>query len=118
MKTTILAILLAMAGVGWGQQPHPDGLDIVRTACSAMEPATRTKTEACRYVDAKPAPLKCGKFEKLEKPARFCGDSVYADENGKLVSSCFKPYCAPIMHSVTEKEWVELMARLKKLEGR
>lgn len=89
-----LAIFLLMAVSAWGQQTQPVGV-------------MQNKTSV---------PLQCGKYQHVESPAPMCGDSVYFGPDGKLVSSCFAPYCVDDMHLVTEREWQELMERLSKLE--
>ena len=59
-------------------------------------------------VIAAPAPLKCGKYEFEDHPSQFCGDTY--------PSTCYKPHCAPLTHTVTEKEFQAIMERLRKLE--
>jgi hypothetical protein len=53
-----------------------------------------------------PEPLKCGKYQHAEYPSMWCGDT----------GTCFMPRCVDDMHWITEREWQELMARLKALE--
>jgi len=60
-----------------------------------------------------------GHYVPIEPPLTFVtGPSLKCDP--KLEYNAFdghgKEFCAPLLHAVTEKEWQELMARLKKLE--
>ena len=81
----------------------------------------------CHYKDMKqcladlpqPKPLKCGKWEQEEQIFYTCNIKNCDLKSGTCEMDCPQPYrCIPIMHSVTEKEWQELMQRLAKLEKR
>lgn len=107
MKSIVL--LLAMGMGAWGQQ---------QSTCSAGH---ETWTEAggwChanpkeRIPVAKPAPLKCGKWQHVASDSyeivpRLKGSGYI---NREVVT------CADDIHPLTEREWQELMARLRKLE--
>ncbi len=60
-------------------------------------------------------PLKCGKYQHLETYA------VCNKPNGQMCPigygmESYHDRCVDDLHTVTEKEWQELMSRLKKLE--
>jgi len=64
-------------------------------------------------IDSRPAkPLTCPKYQHVEGATSLCP----CDSSGCKCEPP-KPKCVDDMHEVTEKEWQELMARLKKLEG-
>jgi len=62
--------------------------------------------------DSSTAPLKCGKYEHVERPVSKCPDNQPVG----CVMFPEPPACAPDLHVVTEREWQELMARLKAME--
>ena len=77
------------------------------------------KSETANHcVDDKPAPLKCEKYEHVEYESCPRDQMVMKNwETGEF--TCLRPeksYCAPDLHTVTEREWQELLERLKKLE--
>lgn len=94
---------LVIAGVCSAQQPEPIGV---------MQ----------NKVEVKPAPLKCGKYEHVEHwPDGQCGPE-WCDKDGNVCfANCPPPppdRCVPDLHTVTEKEWQELMKRMNDLEER
>lgn len=111
MKSALIAIL--MLGVqAWGQsatEPIPAGHKCTSWAgnlCLSIAPI---------------APLKCGKYQHVENPIEnMCARLSPKDQNQNFL--CTAPanhvvdVCADDMHSVSEREWQELMARLKALE--
>ena len=99
MSETKLALAVVMlAGVAWGQQDSTTMTGVTAPNCSLA-------SDGKYYcVNDKPAPLKCGKYESRE----FISDDKFPAGHWT---------CLPIEHTVTEKEWQELMARLKKLEA-
>lgn len=70
-----------------------------------------------------PKPLQCGKYQHIQHWAARCGPSPDMCDSESMVceavSICTPPppdQCVPNLHTVTEREWQELMARLKALE--
>ena len=131
-----LAILvLAVGSVAWGQNGKigctgaaKDGVcveDYAKWVTDAVkqQPCTgggkgHTNPPDCipaeKYFKGKipePAPLKCGKYQHVQTWKADC--DVFQAQGCLKVDT---PYCADDMHSVTEREWQEIMARLKKLE--
>ena len=108
MKLIIAA--LAVAGcAAWGQQ-----------ACTKFQGGYSWdekyygNLEACQKDAAPPKPLKCGKYQHVEWQIRAKVIGIPGGDPYEHVPG--SEYCADDMHSVTEKEWQELMARLKALE--
>lgn len=65
---------------------------------------------------AKEEPLKCGKYQHIESPHVECskggnGTPVFCD-------TWVPEQCSDDIHIVTEREWQELMDRLRKLENK
>jgi hypothetical protein len=103
-----LVVLAGMTGcAAWGQQPTvPTSVTATILHCPFNEVIEKTATgEACVV----PKPLKCGKYQHVEPTCESDGNVTIC--NGS-------PKCADDMHSVTEKEWQELVGRLKELEER
>jgi len=70
---------------------------------------------------AAPAPLKCGQYEHVEHIEGYCHSaSCKGNFACPAIAVCDAPVdrCAPDLHTVTEKDWVELMERLKRLEDK
>lgn len=132
-----LAILLLMTGMAWGQAPT------VQEICAVMEPATRAKTEACTLGQeckkvkggyainngtVYPTLEAC--LKQIPKAGHVIGQPEapgyveITEADGKMHRVCPKyqhndgPYkCVDDIHMVTEREWQELMARLKAAEA-
>ena len=68
-----IAVLLIASVSGWGQ-----------------EQPTTSNLETWKALEARPAPLKCDRYEV----------ATWGMKDGK-----YGEMCAPIMHTVTEKEW-------------
>ena len=120
----LATLWLVMCVMGWGQQqpkslppcgPTSDGWCIQNQQRSCIPTAIG---RVC--ADASPAPLKCEKYEHYEPGSiEDCSDGL---------GSCrtnVPARCAPDIHTLTEKDWQELMAqnrardaRLKALEGK
>ena len=79
---TLVIWLMLCAGC-WGQQ-----LNGITAEKGIQQPAPQV------------APLKCGKYEHVE--------SVYS----QLTGFKLRDTCAPDMHTLTEKEWQDLMQRI------
>ena len=149
MKPIIFALLLGSTACG-GQQPacepgsHLEHFDAVCSSdtlprgqkCSERYFA-RPAQDLCVYDKtgriAPPVPLKCGKYQHVERASpKIIWDSVtsrsgnevcggFHSEDGSFYvrNMCISENsCADDMHTLTEKEWQELMARLKALEAR
>ena len=103
-KLFIAALMVGMAGGVWAQ----DSAIIIsdKPGCTHYGPNDK---HLPNVPECKPAPLKCGKYEHVETvpDKNYVGWGMHA----------VKDACKPDMHSVTEKEWQELMARLGKLEA-
>ena len=95
------AVLLIASVLGWGQtSPSKEEICLMKHGKNYCA-FTPSEIISSKYV--KPAPLKCD--DKYEYVAYGMKDGKYGE------------MCAPIMHTVTEKEWQELMSRLKKLDN-
>lgn len=108
-------IFAVMGAAAWGQQrilDCPTG-----THASMVQHGDLAGAEC--VADSKPAPLKCVKWEHVERTEVICNppDAIRRDDwlERCKVTPTFK--CAPDMHTVTEKEWQELMEKMKKLEN-
>ena len=99
-------LLLLSAGACMAQQP------VQVVTCVKWDSKTGACIKGTNDATGKsypqPAPLKCGKWTHFE-PA------VEVHVGGNIFKS-LPDRCAPDLHTVTEKEWQELMARLKRLE--
>ncbi len=94
--TSRLAIILLMCAAAWGQQP--DTTSCIRgVTCSVTESGDKLVPACLKYqhVDPPMGMIDCG-----IDPLRNC-----------------TPHCVDDMHMVTEREWQELMARLKAAEA-
>ena len=97
-------LLLLSAGVCVGQQPT-----CTVNASSADPNSNSVKCEP------QPAPLKCGKYEHPEATdCNTCDPKIHICTLMNYIN--VPAHCAPDLHTVTEREWQELMERLKKLE--
>lgn len=69
---------------------------------------------------AKPAPLKCGKYQHVRKASEpICNTYCDEDARGFCRFQCFTMQpakCENDLHTITEAEWQALMARLAVLE--
>lgn len=110
MTKLIGIAILMMASVGWGQ-----------TICS------KTPNDNCTVLSGNvttaivttvAAPLKCWKYQHVEW--RSCPpEQQICTLSG--IPACYcnvqqPSYCADDLHTVTEREWQELMERLKEME--
>lgn len=129
MKLFVAVVMILAGGCAWAQKPacteHNAGQiyfdkktgDVYVCEFSGKENQWMQKIGA---KSPDPAPLKCGKYEYLE-PAHY-GDSCEHMEmtpSGTLCAGIgmqLPDRCVPILHTLTEKDWQELMARLKALE--
>jgi len=109
----LLGLALLVGTVCVGQQPHvcpgPHGTVV---DCGDAVPIPSTGSVA------KPAPLKCGKYQRM---VRSLTQSCKADPSDKtgMIAICEDskpPYCVDDLHVVTEKEWQETTQRLFVLE--
>jgi hypothetical protein len=82
---------------------------LVGTVCGGQTGSTGITSSGRVQVGEAPKPLKCGKYAHVEYQEHTC-----------LSDGCWNqpvpPYCAPDLHVVTEKEWISMQERLKKLE--
>jgi len=137
-------LFLAGSVMGVGQQPCPSGyyLDSDLNQCFKHTnykftlPAGIPHDDSCIYTvhnpnvlectssttplkSPIPKPLKCGKYQHVVHEDAYCGGSA-CKGNGPCVSIavCHPEVneCADDMHPLTEKEWQELMQRIKVLE--
>ena len=92
MKYLALLLLLACAGL------------------NAQNISVTSSTGAPKFI---PKPLQCGKYQhEVPEHDEDCS-------TGGVGGVCFRhveAYCVDDIHTVTEREWQELMARLKALE--
>jgi len=121
MKLIWLAFLVGTVCVGQQLGPKsnavPFGVDVCDEGHHIEHiPASKAKNGAplpaqdrCVRDDA---PLKCAQYEHVERPVSKCPDNQPVG----CVLLPEPPVCAPDLHVVTEKEWQELLARLKVLE--
>lgn len=100
MITTLLAAFLIA-----GQQPCAGGAPPKNAPDCIPVLGITQGTGITTGITTPPAPLKCGKYQHEEYPSVWCGDS--------MPSTCFTPRCAPDLHTVTEREWQELMEHIR-----
>jgi hypothetical protein len=66
-----------------------------------------------------PTPLKCGKYQHVQYTPEHCANTCPPDGMSCTASCLYVPAvdsCVDDMHMVTEREWQEILARLKALE--
>lgn len=69
-----------------------------------------------QYLPCKGEPAKCGKYQHLYHWPGACGPEAYP---GDAVCHMIPPdQCVDDIHEVTEREWQQLIARLKALESK
>jgi len=94
---------------------QPDGTYSAMPAAPApYEGRGCLASEHC--LDPAPAPLKCGQYEHVELEHYSC---VQDRNQQRPAHDCYidnTPRCAPDLHTVTEKDWQELMERMKRIE--
>ena len=124
MKLLTAILLAGMAGcAAWGQQTCTP----VMGGYTGNDGIVWQTLEECKnpvslgYLPAKP--LKCGKYQHVEQvpDCAVSGDAVVCTNGTQpgsvaMWTNATHPECFPDMHSVTEKEWVFLLERLKRLE--
>jgi len=104
MKLIWLALLVGTVCVG--QQPSEFDVSSCRQVCDSKGLCVNE----CKTKE--PAPLKCQKYEHVERPVSKCPD----DQPVGCMIFPEPPRCAPDLHVVTEKEWVETQERLKAMD--
>ena len=108
----LLSILLLLSAGGCvGQQPCSD--------CKLPSWVPESKVTAVIVPDPQPAPLKCGKYEHVVHELAHCENTCSPDSwicNSSCKAIPERSYCAPDLHTVTEREWQELLERLKALD--
>lgn len=134
----LIGIAILMVGsVGWGQKPcvarkmvgcgdddRPSPLECGKYAhlefgdigsCRLHMPCWEGKSMRCvadAPVPPRAAPLKCGKYQHVEYRNTIPDGALCVG-----TAACNVPYCADDLHTVTEREWQQLMTRLKALEA-
>jgi len=118
---SVLFLAGSVVGVGtsaWGQSIDPSCAGHLPSTGECLSPSCpsgwylTTDQKKCNLIPSKqPKPLKCGKYERLAPITTPCVRNMYNSECEVLGYRCEDQ-----MHPLTEKEWQELMARLKALE--
>ncbi len=117
-----LAIILLMCGAAWGQANitvDPTSHEPM-VSCNGGDPVPAKYAPDCtpaeRFYAGTPfgkivpdKPLACPKYQHLDPPIGIVDCGIDPSRN------C-TPHCVDDIHTVTEREWAELMARLKALE--
>jgi hypothetical protein len=96
--------------------PSPDQGQII---FGSDHPSLLVVAPAIKLPGYTPKPLQCGKYQHVEHWPGACGP-VPCDQNG-CSAVCLPPppdKCVDDLHTVTEREWQDLMKRIEKLESK
>lgn len=114
-------LFLFLGGVCWGQVP--DGLrtvklcpvgEYLKSVAKNGDPVCEKPKVKTEKVPDIAKPLKCGKYQHIQyRDGCYLGSDLH---DGVKCYNHEPEKCVDTMHEVTEREWQELMARLKTLE--